>query len=62
MKKCYLKEYLEDHHLDQKDLARMSGLTEAMISRIIRGNRCGTLHTWFLICAALNCSIYDIWR
>lgn len=64
MYRCNLKPFLEAHGIQQKELAERTGLTQAMISRIItkKGCRTGSIKTWFRICEALDCNIYDLWE
>lgn len=64
MYRCNLKLFLLSHGIQQKELAERTGLTEAMISRIItkKGCRTGSIKTWFRICEALDCNIYDLWE
>ena len=65
MYKCNLKFFLRAYGIQQKDLAKRAGLTEAMVSRIIKAGdqgRTGSIKTWFNICEALDCNIYDLWE
>lgn len=62
MYKCNLRYFLRDHDIRQKDLAERAGMTDAQISRIVRQHRQGDLMTWFRICEALDCNIYDLWE
>lgn len=55
-----LKEYLQAHNISQAELARRSGLTTCMISRIINNNRNGNIIAWLRIRRALDCDIEDI--
>lgn len=60
MKGNKLKAMLDESNMTQKDLADMSGLTEAMISRMVNGSRYGSLKSWIKICEALQCSLDEI--
>lgn len=64
MYRCNLRSFLYEHRISQKELSQRSGLTEAMISRMItkKGMRTGSIKTWFKICEALDCNIYDLWE
>lgn len=65
MYKCNLKYFLRYHGINQKELAQRSGLTEAMVCRIVNAGdkrRTGSIKTWFKICEALDCNIYDLWE
>jgi len=65
MYKCNLKFFLRAYGISQKELSQRTGLTEAMICRIVKaGDQCrtGSIKTWFRICEALDCNIYDLWE
>lgn len=65
MYKCNLKFFLRAYGISQKELSQRTGLTEAMICRIIKAGgmgRTGSIKTWFRICEALDCNIYDLWE
>ena len=55
-----LGQVLQTQGLSQKDLADRTGMSEAMISRLVSGQRSGMIDTWFRIAKALHVSIDDL--
>lgn len=60
--KCRLSDVMKIRGISQDELAKRSGLTQAMISRISNSKRVPTIVNAIKIAAALHCSIYDIWE
>lgn len=56
-----LREIMEKQRITQKDLARMTGIDQGELSRIINEKRAVTLATAKRIAKALYCSIEHIW-
>lgn len=57
-----LSEILRERGMSQKQLAAVTGLTEASISRLVSGERAGRVDTLFRIAKALNVRIDDLVR
>lgn len=55
-----LQRYLDDHGISRSELSRRSGLDLRTVSGLCEGRRAGRLDTWYVICRALNCKIYQI--
>lgn len=53
----HIAQKCKEMHLTQKQLAEISGLTEAGISRYIAGERLPRIDILLRIAAALNCTI-----
>lgn len=51
---------LQVQGLSQKDLADRTGLSISMISRLVSGERSGTVDIWFKISKTLHVSIDDL--
>lgn len=60
--KCRLSDVMKIRGISQEELAKRSGLTQAMISRISNSKRVPTIVNAIKIAGALKCSIYDIWE
>lgn len=60
--KCRLSDVMKIRGISQDELAKRSGLTQAMISRISNSKRVPTIVNAIKIAGALRCSIYDIWE
>ena len=60
--KCRLSDVMKIRGISQDELAKRSGLTQAMISRISNSKRVPTIVNAIKIAGALSCSIYDIWE
>lgn len=60
--KCRLSDVMKIRGISQDELAKRSGLTQAMISRISNSKRVPTIVNAIKIAGALHCSIYDIWE
>ena len=60
--KCRLSDVMTIRGISQDELAKRSGLTQAMISRISNSKRVPTIVNAIKIAGALSCSIYDIWE
>lgn len=62
-KKTYdtrLGQILETKGMTQRQLADMTGISEAHISRLVAGNRNGKLYVWLRIAKALDLSLDDL--
>lgn len=55
-----LGQVLQTQGLSQKDLADRTGISEAMISRLVSGQRSGMIDTWFRIAKALHVRLDDL--
>lgn len=55
-----LSQILQVQGLTQKELAERVGISEAMISRLVSGERSGMISTWFKIAKVLNVRIDDL--
>ena len=55
-----LSQILQVQGLTQKELAERVGISEAMISRLVSGERSGIISTWFKIAKVLNVRIDDL--
>lgn len=55
-----LKSILDENKMTQKDLAEVTGLTEAAISRYIKKQRIPTFKAMLNIAYALDCSLDEL--
>ena len=51
---------MEDANMNQKELAKASGLTEAAISRYVNGERIPTIASLLRLAYALCCEVDDL--
>lgn len=57
---CHLRHRRMEKHLTQKDLAQLSGINQAHLSRIELGKVIPSLELAFKLAATLECKIEDI--
>lgn len=55
-----LQRYMEDRHMNQRQLAKAAGLTETSVSRYLNGTRIPNLETLTDLCDALNVTPNDL--
>ena len=55
-----LKRYLASRGISRNALVKASGVPHQTVSRIMSGDRIGSLNTWMRISAALHCSLSEI--
>ena len=55
-----LRHYMEDRHMNQRQLAEAAGLTETSVSRYLNGTRIPNLETLTDLCDALNVTPNDL--
>lgn len=55
-----LGQILETRGMTQRQLADMTGISEAHISRLVAGSRNGKLYVWLRIAKALDLSLDDL--
>lgn len=55
-----LRDIIEDAWMSQKELSEMTGISEAMISYYIKGERAPSLKNIIRICYALECTYEEL--
>lgn len=55
-----LKSLMHEHHIDQKELARRSGLSKSSISKYVNGHALPTVPALACIADSLVCDLEDI--
>ena len=57
-----LSRTLSERGLTQKDLSRMTGLTEPHISKLVHHEIVGNVLTWIRIACVLRCEVRDLFE
>lgn len=58
--RCLLKDKMDRLGMSQRELARMTGYTNATISLLMTGKRYGNIETWLTISRVLGCTVDDL--
>ena len=55
-----LAAYMKEHGFSQRWLSRETGIYMNTITRILRGDKLGNIHTWMAFADAMGCTLDDI--
>ena len=55
-----LAAYMEEHGFSKRWLSRETGIYMNTITRILRGDKLGNIHTWMTFADAMGCTLDDI--